>query len=91
MTHAMRLASLPTNFALGWDSAIALWKDGLPVEEIAYRADFVTVEHADEFARGMRACVEAMSGWVDAARRAAKAESIPSATIDALVARALAS
>jgi hypothetical protein len=86
--HAMRLAVLPTSFERGWDAAIALWKDGITWEAITHYADRKDVEQAYEYARGMRASVEAMSGWLDSARRAAKADAISTTTIEALIIRA---
>ena len=77
------------SFERGWDKAIWLWKDGYTWELITHKADEESASGAYEYARGMVASVEAMSGWVDLARREAKAYGVPSPIVEALVARAV--
>jgi hypothetical protein len=75
-----------TPFERGWMKAIKLWKDGVTWESITHKAD----QEVADVGRGMVASVDAMSGWLDKARREAKSHGIPANTIDDLIARAIA-
>lgn len=74
-----------TSFERGWSSALALWKSGLTLGLITRRADKRAAESAFEFSRGMVAAVEALGGWLDVARREAKAHAIPESTVERLI------
>lgn len=60
-------------FELGWDEAIRLWRAGVTWESISHVAEREWQLGAHEFSRGMTAGVNVMSGWIDMARREAKA------------------
>lgn len=76
-----------TGFERGWIRAIELWKGGMTWEMITHKADQESAHRSLEYARGMVASVEAMRGWLDLARREAKAHGIPSAVTDRLIER----
>lgn len=76
-------------FERGWAKAITLWKGGLTFESITHKADEVSTSGSYATARGMIAAVEAMNGWLDLARREAKAHGVDGRAIEALVAKAV--
>jgi hypothetical protein len=76
------------NFEHGWDKAINLWRSGFTWGSITHKADAENASGAHEYSRGMVASVEAMSGWLDLARREAKAYGVAPAIVEALIAHA---
>jgi hypothetical protein len=74
-----------SGFERGWHHAIRLWKDGLTLESITHRADRESQERSLEYARGMVGAVDAMSGWLDVARREAKAHGVSEPITEALI------
>jgi hypothetical protein len=73
------------SFERGWLEAIRLWKSGVTFESITHRADRKSESGAYAFSRGMVASVEAMNGWLDLARRDAKAHGMSSTTTEELI------
>ena len=60
------------NFERGFKAAVNFWRAGMTLESITYRASRMYVDQGFETSRGMIAAVDAMSGWLDLARREAK-------------------
>jgi hypothetical protein len=69
------------SFAAGWIDALSSFESGQTWEWITHVAD----DKSPTFGRGMVAGVDAMSGWLDIARRAAKAHGIAEEQVEYLI------
>lgn len=74
-----------THFERGWYTAIALWRSGQTLESIQRETEEQGASIPNELAGGVLACVEAMRGWKDSARRVADRFGVSPSRIEELL------
>jgi len=80
--------SAPEEFKAGFAYVLRDWASGLTWEESVDLATTPADKRSQAFCDGARAAAEALGGWLDEARKKARAHGIPELEREELIARA---